>query len=95
MKKDAKEPSQVSSPTNPISYNANNPDPEKSKIVLHCSAGIGRTGTILAIYNIVQSLKILQDVTDGKDKSSTSSQLSNKQSPSGMTYDENSQHITG
>jgi len=58
-KKDAKEPSQVSSPTNPISYNANNPAPEKSKIVLHCSAGIGRTGTILAIYNIVQSLKIL------------------------------------
>lgn len=32
----------------------------KSKIVFHCSAGIGRTGTILAIYNIIQSLKIQQ-----------------------------------
>jgi len=30
-----------------------------SKIVFHCSAGIGRTGTIIAIYNIIESLKIL------------------------------------
>lgn len=30
-----------------------------SKIVFHCSAGIGRTGTIIAIYNIVESLRIL------------------------------------
>lgn len=29
------------------------------KIVFHCSAGIGRTGTIIAIYNIIQSLKSL------------------------------------
>ena len=31
----------------------------RDKIVFHCSAGIGRTGTIIAIYNIIQSLKIL------------------------------------
>lgn len=30
-----------------------------SKIVFHCSAGIGRTGTIIAIYNIIESLRIL------------------------------------
>jgi protein tyrosine phosphatase len=29
------------------------------KIIFHCSAGIGRTGTIIAIYNIVESLRIL------------------------------------
>jgi receptor-type tyrosine-protein phosphatase gamma len=32
---------------------------DNSKIVFHCSAGIGRTGTMLAIYNIIESLKIL------------------------------------
>jgi len=27
--------------------------------VFHCSAGIGRTGTIIAIFNIIESLRIL------------------------------------
>jgi receptor-type tyrosine-protein phosphatase gamma len=36
------------------------PDKEENgKIVFHCSAGIGRTGTIIAIYNIIESLRIL------------------------------------
>ena len=29
--------------------------------MIHCSAGIGRTGTIISIYNIIQTLKILQE----------------------------------
>ena len=37
------------------------PVEDNSKIVFHCSAGIGRTGTMLAIYNIIESLKILLD----------------------------------
>jgi protein tyrosine phosphatase len=37
------------------------PVDDNSKIVFHCSAGIGRTGTMLAIYNIIESLKILLD----------------------------------
>lgn len=31
------------------------------KIIFHCSAGIGRTGTIIAIYNIIESLRVLMD----------------------------------
>ena len=38
-----------------------------SKIVFHCSAGIGRTGTIIAIYNIIESLRIL--IENGGDSS--------------------------
>lgn len=34
---------------------------QNSKIIFHCSAGIGRTGTMLAIYNIIESLKILME----------------------------------
>ena len=31
----------------------------ENKIVVHCSAGIGRSGTIIAIYNIQQIIEIL------------------------------------
>jgi len=26
-------------------------------VIVHCSAGIGRTGTLIAVYNIIESLK--------------------------------------
>ena len=32
-----------------------------SKIIFHCSAGIGRTGTMIAIYNIIEALRIEQE----------------------------------
>ena len=32
-----------------------------SKIIFHCSAGIGRTGTMIAIYNIIEALRIQQE----------------------------------
>ena len=37
---------------------------ENGKIIFHCSAGIGRTGTIIAIYNIIESLTILLSQDD-------------------------------
>jgi len=34
--------------------------------VFHCSAGIGRTGTIMAIYNVLQSINILLENNPNK-----------------------------
>ena len=33
--------------------------------MLHCSAGIGRTGTLIAIFNIIESFKtLIEQVAD-------------------------------
>lgn len=49
-------PAQVSKPLQKESMQSEHGN---GKIVFHCSAGIGRTGTIIAIYNIIESLNIL------------------------------------
>lgn len=32
---------------------------ERKKIIVHCSAGIGRTGSLIAVYNCIQTIQKL------------------------------------
>lgn len=57
-------------------------DHPNGKIIFHCSAGIGRTGTIIAIYNIIESLRIL---TDNQEVIKTSGDQTASQEVNGMT----------
>ena len=39
-----------------LSISNDNNESDKSKIIIHWSAGIGRTGTLIAVYNWISSI---------------------------------------
>lgn len=38
--------------------------PERLPIIVHCSAGVGRTGTFIALFNIIRCLKKMKELRD-------------------------------
>lgn len=52
---------QFTRPTRDLINMLEKSEPKKSPIVVHCSAGVGRTGAFCAIHVILRRLKALQD----------------------------------